>query len=98
MTGPRDSQGAGTDSIAVDTNQLADTTEQMVIAEVISDEAATVIRTTGAITFKNRAVEYMAVNNKVELKALVEELGYWQPCAASLRKSGLSLIFDDITV
>ena len=98
LTGPRDSQGAGTESIAVDKSQPADTTEQIVIAEVISDEAATVIRTTAAIAFRNRAVEHMAVNNKVELKALVEELADWQPCAASLRKSGLSLIFDDITV
>ena len=40
----------------------------------------------------------MAVNNKVELKALVEELGNWRPCAASLRKSGLSFIFQDIMV
>ena len=64
----------------------------MKLNEIFSDEVA------AAITVKNRAVEYMAVNNKVELKALVEELGYWQPCAASLRKSGLSLIFDDITV
>ena len=40
----------------------------------------------------------MPVNNKVELKALVEELEYWRPCAASLRMSGLSLIFEDITV
>ena len=87
------SQGAqGPDSIVADTNQSCDTTVTVELNEIFSDEAATEYPTAAAITVKNRAVEYMAVNNKVELKALVEELGDWRPCAASLRKSGLSLL------
>ena len=88
----------GPDSIVADTNQSGDTTATVELNEVFSEEAATEYRTAAAITFKNRAVEYMAVNNNVELKAFVEELGNWRPCAASLRKSGLSLIFQDIMV
>ena len=72
---PLYTQGAhGPDSIAADTNQLADTTEKVEFIKIISNEAATESRTAAAIAVKNRAVEYMTVNNKVELKGFVEEL------------------------
>ena len=98
-TGPSQSQGAhGSGSFDADTVQPASTTEIVEFTEVISDEATTEIRTAAAIAFKIRAVEYMAVSNKVDLKALIEELEHWRPCAASLRNSGIASIFDDITV
>ena len=98
-TGPSHPQGAyGSSSLDTITVQLAGTTEIVEFSEVISVEAATETRTAAAIAFKIRAVEYMAVNNKAELKALIEELENWRPCAASLRNSGIALIFDDTTV
>ena len=98
-TAPSLSQGVhGSGSLDADTVQLASTTEIVEFTEVISDEATTEIRTAAAIAFKIRAVEYMAVSNKVDLKALIEELEHWRPCAASLRNSGIASIFDDITV
>ena len=76
----------------------ASSTEIVEFNEDISVEAASESRTSEAIALKIRAVEYMAVNNKAELKVLIEELENWQPCAASLRNSGIAHIFDDHTV
>ena len=98
-TGPSHPQGVyGSSSLDAITVQLAGTTEIIEFSEVISVEAATETRTAAAIAFKIRAVEYMAVNNKAELKVLIEELENWRPCAASLRNSDIALIFDDTTV
>ena len=85
-------------SLDADTVQPASSTEIVEFNEDISVEAASESRTAEAIALKIRAVEYMAVNNKAELKVLIEELENWRPCAASLRNSGIALIFDDTTV
>ena len=98
VSGPRHSQSARSSSLDADTVQPASSTEIVEFNEDISVEAASESRTAEAIALKIRAVEYMAVNNKAELKVLIEELENWRPCAASLRNSGIALIFDDTTV
>ena len=40
----------------------------------------------------------MATTDTKEIKSLLADIGELQPCAASLRKSGLSLIFYDVKV
>ena len=78
--------------------RFSSSTEIVEFNEDISVEAASESRTAEAIALKIRAVEYMAVDNKAELKILIDELENWQPCATSLRNSGIAHIFDDHTV
>jgi hypothetical protein len=95
----RHSRGAHrSNSLEADTIKPATSTEIAKLNEDISVEVASETRTAEAIALKIRAVEHMAVNNKAELKVLIEELENWQPCAASLRNSGIAHIFDDHTV
>ena len=97
VSGPRHSQSAPS-SLDADTVQPASSTEIVEFNEDISVEAASESRTAEAIALKIRAVEYMAVNNKAELKVLIEELENLRPCAAPLRNSGIAFMFDDTTV
>ena len=60
-------------SLDADTVQPASSTEIVEFNEDISVEAASESRTAKAIAFKIRAVEHMAVNNKAELKALIDQ-------------------------
>ena len=94
---PFHSQGASeSDVIVVRTSQSGDT---IILEEPNSDTAdkvATDERTSKAIAFKNRAVKCMAAKDTNAFKSLLEDLGRWQPCAASLRKSGAPLIFHDV--
>ena len=73
LTDPQHSQRAfGLDSIVADTYHSRNTTVTVEPSADITNEAATEYRTTAAIPLKNRATEYMAISNKVELKAFVE--------------------------
>ena len=63
-----------------------------------SEKAATEARIATAVDFTNRAVNCMVANDKNEIESLITDLHKWQPCAVSLRKSGLLLIFYDVKV
>ena len=77
-------------SLEADTIKLATSTDIAKLNEDISAEVASETRTAEAIALKIRAVEHMAVNNKAELKVLIDDIENWQPCTESLRNSGIA--------
>ena len=98
LSGPMHSQSVTVSVSIVASIQTGDTVMPEEPNSEASEKAATEARIATAVDFTNRAVKCMVANDKKEIESLITDLHKWQPCAVSLRKSGLPLILYDVKV
>ena len=70
--------------------------EEAIVSAAAAAKAASDEQLWQAIKYKNWAVDCMACNNVVGIKAVLVALEAWDPSPAALRTSGFPIVFHDI--